>query len=127
MSTAKSCFEKSAQDLRMAQGLFSMDTNFKEGSVFMCQQSIEKALKGFLVSHKIRVAKTHDLVELSKQAFKLNSDLKTLDQDMERFTEYAISYRYPDAASAVLIANDVEHALSRAQEIYNELWKASGL
>jgi HEPN domain-containing protein len=40
-----------------------MDANFKEGSAFMCQQSVEKALKGFLVFNKIRVAKPHDLVE----------------------------------------------------------------
>ena len=81
MSAAKSWFEKSMQDLRMAQGLFSLDPNFKEGSVFHAQQSIEKALKGFLVAQKIRVVKTHDLVELSKQALKIKPGLKTLNDD----------------------------------------------
>lgn len=126
MSTAKSWFEKSAQDLRMAKGLFEMDTSFKEGSAFMCQQSIEKALKGFLVFHKVRVAKTHNLVELSEQCSKIKSDLKTLSQDLERFTEYAVSYRYPDAAKALLIGSDIQYALSRAQEIYDELVECIG-
>ncbi len=126
MSAAKSWFEKSAQDLRMAKGLFEMDVSFKEGSVFMCQQSIEKALKVFLVFHKVRAAKTHDLVELSEQALNIKVDLKTLGQDMELFTEYAVSYRYPDAAKAVLTINDVKHALTRAQEIYDELIKCMG-
>ena len=126
MSTAKSWFEKSAQDLRMAKGLFEMDTSFKEGSVFLCQQSIEKALKGFLVFHKVRVVKTHDLVELSEQALNIKSDLKTLGQDMELFTEYAVSYRYPDAAKAALTSDDVKHTLTRSQELYDELVKCVG-
>lgn len=121
MSTARSWFEKSAQDLRMAKALFEMDAGFKEGSAFMCQQSIEKALKGFLVFHKVRVAKIHDLVQLSDQALKINTNLKTLSSDMARFTEYAVSYRYPDAANAKLLPQDVEYAMGRAQEIYNEL------
>jgi len=87
----------------------------------MCQQSVEKALKGFLVFNKIRVAKTHDLVELSKQALAVLPNLKTLSTDVERFTEYAASYRYPDAARALLTRQDVEHALDRTQEIYLEL------
>jgi HEPN domain-containing protein len=122
MSVVRSWFEKAIQDLKMAKGLFALDPNFKDGSAFMCQQSIEKALKGFLIFHRIRIAKTHDLVELSEQALKIDPHLKTVTHDMERFTEYAVSYRYPDAAKAPLSVQDVEYAIVRAQEIYDELF-----
>ena len=121
MSTAKSWFEKASQDLRMAKVLFEADQSFLSGTAFMCQQSVEKCIKGFLVKNNKRPEKTHDLVKLSKEALKLNPNLKSITQDMEALTEYAVSYRYPDASKAKLQKEDVRIAINRAESVYNEL------
>lgn len=40
-----------------------------EDALFHCQQAVEKCLKAFLVWHDLSFRKTHDLVEIGKNAF----------------------------------------------------------
>ena len=60
-------------------------------------------------------------MKLSKEALKLNPNLKSITQDMEALTEYAVSYRYPDASKSKLEKTDVKVAIARAEAVYNEL------
>jgi len=121
MSTAKSWFEKASQDLRMAKVLFENDPSFLTGTAFMCQQCVEKCIKGFLIENKKRPDKTHDLVKLSKEALNLNPNLKSIHNEMERLTEYAVAYRYPDAAKTPLKKEQVKIAIEKAASVYDEL------
>ena len=87
---------KADHDLRSAQRLAEGDDPLLDTAIYHCQQSAEKAVKGFLVYHDVRVRKTHDIVELSMEAGKLTSDYEALDDAAERLTEYAIGFRYPN-------------------------------
>lgn len=87
---------KADHDLRSAQRLAEGDDPLLDTAIYHCQQSAEKAVKGFLVYHDVRARKTHDIVELSVEAGKLTSDYEALDDAAERLTEYAIGFRYPN-------------------------------
>lgn len=64
-------------------------------AIYHCQQSAEKAVKGFLVYRDVRVRKTHDIVELSVEATKLTPNYTVLDDGAKRLSEYAVEFRYP--------------------------------
>lgn len=86
---------KADHDLRSAQRLAEGDDPLLDTAIYHCQQSAEKAVKGFLVYRDVRVRKTHDIVELSVEAAKLTPDYKALDDGAKRLSEYAIGFRYP--------------------------------
>ena len=52
---------KAKDDLRVAQALIDVEPPLFDEIAFHCQQSIEKAEKGFLFWHKQPFQKTHDL------------------------------------------------------------------
>lgn len=63
-------------------------------AAYHCQQAAEKIVKAVLVAEGLTFRKTHDidaLVELLPADHPLRADLRALD----RFTPYAIAYRYP--------------------------------
>ena len=86
---------KDDHDLRSAQRLAEGDDPLLDTAIYHCQQSAEKAVKGFLVYRDVRVHKTHDIVELSVEAAKLTLDYKALDDGAKRLSEYAVEFRYP--------------------------------
>ena len=123
----KKWFSFSAKDLRTAKVLDEIGSDFWEQSVFFCQQSIEKSLKGFLVFHKVRIRKVHDLVQIFALARSYDQSLTGDISELERLTEYAVAYRYPDAASGEISHKDVKEAISAAEHFYAELSKKCGL
>lgn len=117
-------FKKAAGDLRAAKLLKDIEDdgeNYFSG--FACQQCIEKSIKGFLAFHKSRFSKTHDLVALRTQALEINSDLQSLNVDMKRITEFAVTYRYPDAELEPIIQEELEKTLIQTGAVFDELSK----
>lgn len=64
---------------------------------FHAQQTVEKALKGFIIFNKANIKKTHSLIELLNEAVKI-------DKKLDRFRDYCLildryytTTRYPDA------------------------------
>ncbi len=68
---------KADHDLRSAQRLADGDDPLLDTAIYHCQQSAEKAVKGFLVYQDVRVRKTHDIVELSAEAVKIDAELQS--------------------------------------------------
>ena len=87
---------KAQHDLAPAQRLAEGEDPLLDTAIYHCQQSAEKAVKGFLVYHDVRVRKTHDITELSADAAKIAADYAALDDGAERLTEYAVGFRYPN-------------------------------
>jgi HEPN domain-containing protein len=77
-------------------------------AAFHVQQAAEKLTKAALVAHRIRPERTHDIgeaVEQLPERFALKERLLALD----RFTEYAVVFRYPGAARpAIPSAAEIE-------------------
>lgn len=86
---------KSNEDLRFAKAALQMEEKFYAQIVFHCQQSVEKAIKGFLSHHRVTFAKTHDIGELLILVGKADTALAGLLGKTEILTKFAVSIRYP--------------------------------
>jgi len=62
---------------------------------YHCQQSAEKYLKGFLISMKKPLIKTHDLAFLVTMCIDVDGDFKFIQSVCEDLTDYSIISRYP--------------------------------
>lgn len=86
----KAWWYKAKDDLEKAVILFK---NKKyDGTVFFCQQSIEKGLKALSLKKNNRIKKIHDLVELGKE---VNLPENLINYCKELTLAYIYS-RYPD-------------------------------
>lgn len=125
----KSWFKKANGDLKIARFITTnSDDEVLESCAFHCQQSIEKSLKGFLTAKKVRFAKIHDLRELAQAALEAESDLGFIKENsklLAKITDYAVSYRYPDANKELpsLVREDVYESIALAEKCFNELSK----
>jgi HEPN domain-containing protein len=86
-------------------------------SCYHCQQSAEKALKGYLFFQGIEPPRIHNLRVLCQMCIQLDDSFKTLLDFCSDLTPYGVEARYPneletDEAVARL-------AIEKADEIYN--------
>lgn len=65
-------------------------------AAFHCQQSVEKALKGYLMWHDTPFRKTHNLLELVEQCSLHDETFDQLKNVAESLNPYATEARYPD-------------------------------
>lgn len=83
-------------DLRSAQFMTDMHPIPCEIICFHCQQTVEKALKAFLIFHGQEPPRTHDLELLWKMCNGLEANFATYKSDCKRLTQYAVVARYPN-------------------------------
>lgn len=62
---------------------------------FLCQQAVEKYLKGFLVYHKRKFPKIHDLAQLLKLCAKIDKNLLKFLEEIDTLSQYYLVSRYP--------------------------------
>lgn len=121
--STKMWFKKARQDLKTAKYLNPIEPDFYSGIVFHCQQSAEKAIKGFLTFHNVRVLKTHDMDKLLESISRIDTKLSEKYAPVKTFTLYAVEYRYPDAEINLppLTEEIVQQALTLADQVFSEL------
>lgn len=85
----------SKRDLDSANYMLGMKPAPFEIICFHCQQSAEKALKAFMVEHKIEVIRTHDLGILIEKCSHVSPNFRTISRECSRLTDYAAQSRYP--------------------------------
>jgi len=114
--------DKGKDDLRSAEYLSTMRHPTPDKIIcFHCQQSAEKYLKGFLVSHDIEPEKTHDLEHLLEQCQKYNAEFSILLSNVDILNRYAVFPRYPNELE--ITNEDVKTALSYAKNIQEFVMK----
>lgn len=92
----KQWFKYAATDLKAAKNSLSFSNEFKAISAFHSQQCAEKAIKGYLLFHKVRFPKSHEIGTLIDLVENLDAELSKKIRNSEILTEYAVSYRYPE-------------------------------
>ena len=112
-------FKFAARDLKMAKLSLSSGSDYKNISAFHSQQCAEKAIKGFLTHKKIRFSKTHDLLMLSVEIQTVDTKLAKIVEKSKALTDYAVFYRYPDAADNDLTLSNAKSALKLSQKVYD--------
>lgn len=114
---AKDWFLIGQDELNFARaGLDDFDAFYSQ-ICFLCQQSAEKYLKGFLVYHNTEFPKIHDLVELIRLCSKKNKSIRAFLDDAAILSQYYLISRYPpgykqagriEAEQALLIADKIQ-------------------
>ncbi|MCL2478425.1 MAG: HEPN domain-containing protein [Treponema sp.] len=82
---------------------------------FLCQQSAEKDLKGFLVMNNIIPPKTHDITSLLTLCIGLNPAFTKIEKQCKRLTIFGVIPRYPNELNVTL--DDIKVNLKYAEEI----------
>lgn len=103
------------QDLNSADYLLNMRPVPSEIVCYLCQQSAEKFLKGYLVLYGLNPPKTHDLNELRKLCSKLSDTFKDIADQCSDLTAYGVQPRYP--MGLMLEERDMRQALNSAKAI----------
>ena len=115
---AEEWFRYANNDLIVAKHCFEdLQPKQTEISSYHCQQSAEKALKGYLLFKNIEPPKTHDLKLLCKMCIDSDNSFISIADKCANLTAYGISVRYPEELCPD--ENMVKIAVSEAQEVYN--------
>lgn len=96
MDKVENWLKQAEEDLLWAKA--SMKEGILRGACFAAQQSAEKALKAFLISKEVRVAKIHDLLTLVNKCSEIDLEFKSLEESCNMLSPYYLSSRYPDVA-----------------------------
>ncbi|MFH1048612.1 MAG: HEPN domain-containing protein [Patescibacteria group bacterium] len=118
--------DSSKEDLEITKDLFkACRYNY---SMFMCQQSIEKFLKGIIIIlTKDHPPYVHDLVRLAQATkFKISPEIET---DLRLITSYYIKARYEADRfdSAIFNKENARITINRAEEIVKWFTKKANL
>ena len=84
---------------------------------YLCQQSVEKSLKGVLVKNDIEPPHTHDLERLRLICIEYNPVFENIKEACINLREYATTTRYPDRPE--ITEADALYALNETERIYN--------
>ena len=113
----KNWLSKARRELDSAIRLASGPDPLLDTAIYHCQQSAEKALKGWLTYYDQRFEKTHDVRMLVTLAVALQPDFANWFNAAESLTPYATAYRYPGETFEPE-PSEFESALQMSQGLY---------
>ena len=108
-------FQKSDLDMKRSEIL--INNQDPEGAAFHLQQSIEKSLKGYLISKGWKLQRIHDLEDLLDYAVEFNREIEEFRTLCQEVTEYYIEERYPILISSALTEDEVRTKIGKAKEL----------
>ncbi|MEG2250461.1 MAG: HEPN domain-containing protein [Cetobacterium sp.] len=88
-------------------GILLENNELEEGAIYHYQQTAEKSLKTFLIFHKNKVPKTHDLTSLLDTCIEIDSKFEVLYDACEKLTPYATIFRYMDTGYGLTPSHDL--------------------
>ena len=87
-----------------------------EAAAFFLQQSLEKYLKAFLIKHKWKLRKIHELDALLDEAAKYKAELENFRDLCERASGYYFAERYPPLGAFELTSEDIKEDVKEARK-----------
>ena len=112
-------FLKAEQDLRRVENLLKCEDC--EGASFHLQQAVEKYLKGYLLSKGWQLKRTHNLIDLLKDALCHDETLKDFRMMCDKITEYYTIDRYPFFLDSQLSGEEIRDLLEEVKELVKKL------
>lgn len=109
----------SARDLAASQRLREIGEEFWAIALCPCQQSAEKAIKGYLIYQGQPSLRTHDGGELLDRAASLEPELQACSGAAAYLTGFAVRYRYPGEEGP--LREDVDEAIGYAEMILGQV------
>lgn len=93
---------KAEEDLSFAS--LGLREQFFSHACFLCQQVVEKSLKGFLLGSGRPYPRQHKVVDLVSLCPEIQADLEPLKDELKLLDEFYVPTRYPDAIPGSLPA-----------------------
>ena len=94
-SLVRNWLKKARRDLLSARRLARGKDPYFDTAIYHCQQTAEKAVKGWLVYHDQSFEKIHDLRLLVTLASEIEPKFTEWYEVAEQVSPYATAYRYP--------------------------------
>ncbi|GHV85186.1 HEPN domain-containing protein [Spirochaetia bacterium] len=114
---------KGEEELRSAEYLSTMHHPTPDETIcYLCQQSAEKYIKGFLFLMDIEPPRSHDLEELITMCAPSGIDFSPIQSKIQTLTKYAVMTRYPNELN--ITSDDMRAALQYARDIKDFLLTA---
>lgn len=112
--------KKAERNLLVARELAS---KFPDVAIYHCQQSAEKALKGFLILHDKDPGKTHNIDTLLKEVGTIRSELPKELKESTKLSQYNQLYRYPEEATDDFTPTpgELSKAFYAAKSVYDKI------
>jgi len=110
----RSWLTKALRDFESARKLASEPNPYLDTAIYHCQQTAEKAVKGWLTFQGIRFEKVHDVRDLIAQAAEMEPQFGDWLETGQLLTPYATAFRYPDER-LMPDRTEFEEALRRAK------------
>jgi len=108
-------FDKSNDDMAIAQRSLIGRKKITWSACFHSQQSAEKDLKGFLIYHNFVPKRTHDLVELLEECTKIDNSFTFIKPLVKELMPYSVQTRYP--AELIFTITQAKRAINAAMQI----------
>lgn len=112
-------FRIGARDLDRARRL--LDDDDYPGAAFNIQQSVEKYLKGWLITRGWRLRRVHDVEVLLNDAVEHNSGLEEFREQCRKITQYYFEDRYPNIVASELTRDEVAESLAAAERLISRI------
>ncbi len=97
---------KALKDFDTAKLILDSGKDYYDQICFLCQQSIEKLLKAYLIKNNKEISKTHDLMKLTVDCKNINSGFSEWEKVAISLTTYAVDFRYPGESATKEEAHD---------------------
>ncbi|MDR0948140.1 MAG: HEPN domain-containing protein [Lachnospiraceae bacterium] len=115
MNEINQWFKLAEGDLESAKYLLGLHPYKLEVICYLCEQSTEKMLKGFLAATVKEIPKSHDLMKLCRLCMEKDKEFDQLFDSCSRLMPYAVQIRYPYHAE--LYEEDMHIALKDANKV----------
>jgi HEPN domain-containing protein len=106
---------KANEDLSWAN--YDFKGKYFSQTCFASQQTVEKALKAYLLYNNTLPPKIHNLLELLVLCQKFDKNLERFKKYCETLDQYYIGSRYPDTGSGEYSEDEAQEALELASKI----------
>jgi len=115
-------FRIGESEFNFAEASFEEFEAFYPQICFQCQQAVEKYLKGFLIYHKRKFPKIHDLTQLVRLCSKIDKEFLKFLKEANILSQYYLVSRYPIEYPPAK-KREAEEALTIAKRIINFIKK----
>ena len=109
-------FQLADEDFKYAEDTFRETENYRM-ICFVCQQVVEKYLKGYLQFKNIYFPKIHNLVALLSLANQAYKNFLDFENNCKILDKYYIETRYPGGALDIFEKQRAQEAINLTQEI----------
>lgn len=111
----KDWFRIGDKELKRAKNLLNLGD--LEGAGFNLQQTVEKYLKGYLLSKGWELRRIHNLETLLDEAIKYDFSFEEFRASCQKITQYYVEDRYPFMVTSELSKDEIRESLTAAENI----------